>query len=126
MQNGKNVTDWNVLINNVYLEMKRVIEVEEITTENILGVAVMGIPIVQRLFKGNKPRGPFKKKILLAVMKILVEDMVKKPVDQAMLTIVIDTVVSQGVDMLIRVAPRVIKHGGGSGDYENYGCCLMS
>ena len=111
--------DWNVI--NTYESIKKTIEIKEVTTENIMTIAMCGIPIIQRMIT-EPARGKYKKNVLIAVMKKLVGEFVKKPNDRAMINLIIDTTVSNAIDMLIDVARGAVDLGKG----KTRNCCVIA
>ena len=110
--------DFNVMV--AYDQVKAAIEIKEITTGNLMAITVTAIPIIQRMIT-EPSRGQYKKNVLIAVIKKLVEEFVASASDRAMINLVVDTTVSSAIDMLIDVARGAVDIGKG----KKGNCCLI-
>lgn len=104
----------------VYDKCKDIVDKKSITTNDIANIITTTIPIVETLVN-EKNKGAYKKKVVITVLTLLVDNSELEDEEKKDLHLLIDTAVPPMIDAMVKIANGEIKFNS-----CKFGCCVIN
>ena len=105
----------------VYDEIKKSIENKTLSASNLIVIVTELIPIVEKVIKHDRP-GQYKKKLLLDVLEMVINDSPKLDKNEKdNILVIVNTIIPPAVDAMIAIARGRLNIG--KKIKNNFKCC---